>query len=119
MPIIDIFSPLKDPPPRLLPSLAIQVREILGLPDDRVWLLWHPIAQSHHFRPNWSGDPARAGPIVKVRCKSDYSDIQVRSLIQGLAETMAGHLEVPVDSIYIVVDPVLKGRLFVRGTLWE
>jgi phenylpyruvate tautomerase PptA (4-oxalocrotonate tautomerase family) len=119
MPVIDIFSPLTEPPPRLLPALASEVQKILGLPDDRVWLLWHPIAPGRHFRPNWSGDPARAGPIIKVRCKSDYSDTQVRSLIQRLAESTAAHLQVPVDSIYIVVDPVVKGRLFVRGTLWE
>jgi phenylpyruvate tautomerase PptA (4-oxalocrotonate tautomerase family) len=119
MPVIDIYSPLAQPPALLLPSLASQVRDILDLPEDRVWLLWHPVAPAHHFRPNWSGDPACAGPIVKVRCKSDYGDTQVRALILGLAESMARHLGVPVDSVYIVVDPVVKGRLFVRGALWE
>jgi phenylpyruvate tautomerase PptA (4-oxalocrotonate tautomerase family) len=119
MPVIDIYSPLPAPPAGLLPALAGQVSDILDLPDDRVWLLWHAVPDGNHFRPNWSGDPARAGPIVKVRCKSDYSDLQVRTLIGGLAESISRRLDVPVDSVYIVVDPVVAGRLFVRGTLWE
>lgn len=118
MPVIEIQTPVKAPPPGLLELIAKRVQSILNLPDDRVWILWSGFDEHGYFRPNWSAEAGQGGPIVRIRCKSDYNPHQVNSVMTAIADMLAEHMRVPLESVYIVVDPVLRGRLFVRGQLW-
>jgi len=118
MPVIDFQSPQRIPPPTLFPAVAAAVRELLHLPEDRVWLVWHHIDEGGYFRKHWTSGEGNQCPIVRVRCKIEYTDEQVEALITTLAELLCEHCDVNLDSVYIVVDPVMKNRLFVRGAIW-
>lgn len=118
MPVIEMYSPLAVPPRGMLEALAQRIQTVLGLPDDRVWLWWNAVEKECFFRQDWNTEPEHCGPIVKIRCKTDYTPGQVQAVMMTLAHTLSERLNIPVDTIYIVVDPVEKGRLFIRGNLW-
>lgn len=118
MPIIEFYSPQMKPPVNLFEQIAAEVRETLDLPADHVWLLWHKIDIDCYYRENWQTSKIPA-PIVKIRCKSVYSDERVKKVIHVIAENLSFALKIPQDVIYILVDPVQKGHLFVRGKIWE
>lgn len=119
MPVIEIQTPVTAPPPGMLALMAKQVQSLLDLPDDRVWILWTALDEGCYFRPSWGAEVGQGGPIVRIRCKSDYNSHQVNAVMTAVAEMLAEHMCVPLDSVYVVVDPVVRGRLFVRGQRWK
>ncbi|WP_258121933.1 SAM-dependent methyltransferase [Mesorhizobium onobrychidis] len=120
MPIIDIHHPRQTPPNGLLASLCAAVTELLEIPKDHCWAMWHPVAQGNYWRPGWQDAPANdlAGPLVRIRCKSSYSEAQAKALIQLVSNELARGLECSSDSNFIVLDRVEAGQLLARGNIW-
>lgn len=118
MPVIDFQSPQKNPPAGLFSAVVDEISTALALPEDRVWILWHQIPDNNYFRKNWFESLENPAPIVRLRCKSEYSTEQRRVIIDILVRLTSEHCKVDVADIYVVADPVQKGLLFVRGELW-
>ncbi len=119
MPVLDFQSPAEHPPERLLPEVAEAISTILQLPDDRVWVFWYRIHDRNYFRRQWTKDLHCPAPVVRIRCKEDYSPSQVAAVLSTVAGLVSRHCGVDKGDVYIVVDRVLKGQLFVRGEIWE
>lgn len=119
MPVIDIYMPTTKPPEHLLEEIASEIQSLLCLPYDRVWVLWHTMSDGCYFRPNWQRGSEPSGPIVKMRCKSDYSLAQVQSVMVVMVKCLSKALHVSPESVFIIADPVERGRLYVRGQIWE
>jgi tRNA (Thr-GGU) A37 N-methylase/phenylpyruvate tautomerase PptA (4-oxalocrotonate tautomerase family) len=121
MPIIDIHHPRQNPPDGLLASICAAVTELLEIPKDQCWAIWHPVAQGNYWHPGWQEASPNdlAGPMVRIRCKSSYSEAQARALIQLVSDEIAHGLECPLDSNFILLDRVKSGQLLVRGNIWS
>jgi phenylpyruvate tautomerase PptA (4-oxalocrotonate tautomerase family) len=119
LPVIDIYHPLPAPPKGLLVELCAAAGAIVDQPPTHVWAFWHPIGPDCFERPDWFADPMRAGPLVRIRCRSIYTVEQRRALLSDLARFIAGALKVDIETLFVLLDPVNPGQLFVRGDIWE
>ena len=119
MPVIDIYHPRLLPPEGLLAAVCARAGAIVEQPPTHVWCFWHPLGAGCFERPDWHADPARAGPVVRIRCRSVYADTQKRALLAELAQVIADLMQVDLASILILLDVVNSGQLFARGAIWE
>lgn len=118
MPIIEYLSPEPAPPEAFLKTICDRIQVILQLAHNHVWSFWHPIDPACFFKPDWEIACAPA-PLVKIRCKSTYSNQAVQDIITCVANGIVEVFGVNRDEIYIVVDRVHPDHLFVRGQLWN
>lgn len=119
MPVIDIFHPRGTAPLGVLEMLCCEVTGLLDIPADNAFAFWHTIAKGNFHRPGWTPDAGYdAGPVVRIRCKSTYSDTQVDALIRLVSDTLATTLGCPKDSPFVLLDRVLPGQLMARGDVW-
>lgn len=118
MPVIDFQSPLQHPPVGLFLSVVEELSVALSLPEDRVWILWHSIPVENYFKKSWVESDGAYGPIIRVRCKIEYNSAQRRQIIEILVRQTSIYCEVDSSLIYVVLDPVQRDCLYVRGKLW-
>lgn len=121
MPVIECFSPCSAPSGPFLQTLCEAVQETLQLPDNRVWAIWHRLEEGSYFKPSWQQDklPHIPAPIVKIRCKTSYSQQKIKTMMNIIAEQVCAQFSVSKEEPYILVDLVLPGQLLVRGKIWE
>lgn len=118
MPVIHIEHPSPHAPVGLLQAVCEKVRSILDLPPSHAWSFWVPVDRKNVFRPDWDDRGDTAGPCVWIRCRSSYTFQQRRTVILGVAEVISEFMSLPIDSIFIVLDPVERGRVMARGDIW-
>ena len=119
MPVITIEHPFAEAPAGLLETICERVQALLLLPENHVWAFWHCVPMANAYRPDWRDGAEVAGPIVRIRCKSKYSDEERRTVMHAVADEISRKLSVPIDSIFVLLDPVEPGRILSRGTIWE
>ena len=118
MPVIEIMSNSPLAPPGLLASLCHDVGTLLHQPVEKVWALWHQVSDGNHCVPHWPLGSA-AAPIVKVHCRSVYSNDQVRDMMLSIARSIAESLAIDARSIFVLVDRVHPYHLLYHGEIWQ
>jgi len=117
MPVVQIQSPLQEPPEGLIDAVAALVAEALGLSPERAWVMWHPVPSGFTSRPEWRA--GGVGPVVTVICKSSHRTDLVEQMIVGMQQQLASWLACDPADVYIAVLPVTGRHLLVRGELWD
>lgn len=72
----------------------------VGVPSERLWVLWHEVDRAHVCRPDWSIDHD-AGPIVRVFCRRSHPRPRVDALLRSLRQSLSLELSCPERSVFV------------------
>jgi tRNA-Thr(GGU) m(6)t(6)A37 methyltransferase TsaA len=118
MPVITLISLEPSPGRAALARLAMAVTELLHLPSDHCWVLWHQQEAESAHRPEWGASEGPHAPIGFVTCKESYSKETVERLLRLLKDELSEVLAVPADEVYLAVRRAAPGELLIRGDMW-
>lgn len=117
MPIINIYSPQPKAPEGILEELSNKVLDVLQLPPNHAWVLWHYIKAENAFKPGW--EEQKAAPIVIIYCKKSYSNKKIAQVMHIVRDTLSERFLGNPDDVFILVHRVLPHHLLARGSIWE
>src|SRR5258708_62113 len=115
MPVLHIYSPLDAPPPNPLKALCQRILDVLQMPPNHCWSIWHEIAPHNYCRPGWQYGAPSNGPIVLMHCKSIYSARDVEKVLIAISDILSAGLACDPRDIYVAVHRVVPGETLVRG----
>ncbi len=116
MPVVDVWSPVADPPDGLLEELANVGAEAFRIDVSSVWVVWHDLDPRRAWRPAWAAG-SRA-PLVFVRCKITHSIEKVEAFLRAARDVLAGSMGCASEDLYIAVQRVQPRELLVDGDIW-
>ena len=119
MPVLHIYSPLDAPPAALLGKLCAGILDILRLPPDHCWAIWHEIAPNNFHRATWHYGATANGPVVIIYCKRTYGQEEISRMLLFVRDLFADGLSCSPADVYAAVQRVQPGETLVRGGIWR
>jgi len=118
MPILHLYAPTELPPEGMIDDLCRGVAHSLSIDEYLPWAFWHYMPPGTYRHPKWRGAPPVA-PAIIMYCRTIYPKDAVEAAILDICRRITDHLACDKNDIFVAVQRVHAGELFVSGHIWK